>query len=83
MATATPALAKPAPPTAHRPMASVHGPLQIQSGRQSQAQPFKPLQIAPHKGDGAAPSPSASPEFNPLKRRHMAMPVVPPSDLAF
>ncbi|MBC5810339.1 MAG: hypothetical protein GIW95_05750 [Candidatus Eremiobacteraeota bacterium] len=57
----------------------------IQSGRQQPAAPpqqFKPLQIpvTPHKIE---PSPVPSPEFNPLKRRRMAMPGVPEVDLAF
>jgi hypothetical protein len=56
------------------------------NGRATQAQSFKPLQIpvGGHKAnDGAKPSPSATPEFNPLKHRHMAMPVAPAGELAF
>jgi hypothetical protein len=69
----------------HAPMASARAPLQVQTGRQAGAgQPFKPLQlqVAPRKLD-ATPGPAPSPEFNPLKRRRMAMPVTPDSDLAF
>jgi len=58
---------------------------QVQSGRQAGAsQSFKPLQlqVAPHKAD-ASPGPAPTPEFNPLKRRRMAMPVTPDSDFAF
>jgi hypothetical protein len=66
---------------------SVHAPV-FQPGRTTQAQSFKPLQIpvTPHKpADAAKPSPSASPEFNPLKHRRMAMPAMPSggSELAF
>ena len=64
---------------------SLHAPV-FQPGRTTQAQSFKPLQIpvTPHKpADAAKPSPT--PEFNPLKHRHMAMPTIPSAggELAF
>jgi len=77
------------PPAAARqnPVASVRAPLQLQTGAKPQiVQPFKPLQfqVAPHKPEAAAsPAPLATPEFNPLKRRHMAMPGIPETELAF
>ena len=69
----------------------------LQGGRTTQAQPFKPLQIIaqPHKAEGAKtpsadvtkPAPAATatatPEYNPLKHRHLAMPVAPSGELAF
>jgi hypothetical protein len=92
-ATTSAAIAKPSgqPVTSaasrQNPVASVRAPLQVQSGQKQQiAQPFKPLQfqVSPHKPEGAAsPAPLATPEFNPLKRRHMAMPGIPEPDLAF
>ncbi len=70
----------------HAPVASaIRAPLQIQTGRQAGAgQPFKPiqLQVSRHKSD-ASPGPQPTPEFNPLKRRRLAMPVVPDSDFGF
>ena len=55
--------------------------------------PFKPLQLhvvprnveAVPRNIEAVPAPTATPEFNPLKRRRMAMPAFPaqPGDLAF
>jgi hypothetical protein len=80
----TPAAAKSSAVASRTPL-SLHAPL-LQGGRTTQAQSFKPLQIpvSPRKAtDGAKPSPSATPEFNPLKHRHMAMPVAPSGDLAF
>ena len=70
------------------PVASTRGSLQIQTGQKqaSGTQGFKPLQlqVAPRKPENAAsPAPLATPEFNPLKRRHMAMPGIPEPDLAF
>jgi hypothetical protein len=68
------------------PVASaMRAPLQVHTGRQAGAtQPFKPLQlqVSPHKAD-ASPGPAPRPEFNPLKRRRLAMPVTPDSDFAF
>jgi hypothetical protein len=64
---------------------SVHGNV-LPGGRTTQAQSFKPLQIpiGTHKAnESAKPSPSATPLFNPLRQRHMAMPVAPSGDLAF
>jgi len=80
--------ARPPVATAHNPVANVRAPLQIQTGPKPQpaAQSFKglQLQVTPHRPEGAAtPVPASTPEFNPLKRRHMAMPVVPEPDLAF
>jgi hypothetical protein len=74
------------PATRRAPVATaVRTPLQGQSGRQAGAsQPFKSLQlqVSPRKAD-ASPGPGPTPEFNPLKRRRMAMPAAPDSDLAF
>lgn len=83
VAIGTPVAAKPRLAT---PL-SLHAPI-FQPGRTTQAQSFKPLQIqvTPHKpADAAKPSPSATPEFNPLKHRHMAMPTIPSGggELAF
>jgi len=83
VAIGTPVAAKPRASTAAT--LSVHGNV-LPGGRTTQAQSFKPLQIpvGGHKAnDGAKPSPSATPEFNPLKHRHMAMPVAPAGELAF
>jgi hypothetical protein len=76
-------------PASHAPVASAasasHAGIQVQTGRQAGAsQGFKPLQlqVSPRKRD-ASPGPAPTPDFNPLKRRRMAMPVTPDSDLAF
>ncbi len=53
--------------------------LRVQLGRQAGGSqtPFRPLQLnaIPRK---AQPSPAPAPEFNPLKRRRMAMPALAP-----
>jgi hypothetical protein len=92
-AASTAAVAKPtshAPAAAARqnPVASVRAPLQLQTGPKTStsSQGFKPLQlqVTPHKPEGSAsPAPIPTPEFNPLKRRRMAMPGIPEPDLAF
>jgi hypothetical protein len=79
--------------TRQNPVAATRGPLQIQAPLQAQAgkssgpaQQFKPLQIqvTPRKPEGfTSPAPGAMPEYNPLKRRRMAMPGIPEPDLAF
>jgi hypothetical protein len=96
-ATTSALAAKPSPhspvSTRQNPVTTARGPLQIQVPLQAQAgkssgpaQQFKPLQIqvTPRKPEGSAsPTPVATPEYNPLKRRRMAMPGIPEPDLAF
>ncbi len=69
------------------PVASVRATLQLQGGQRPQSAPaFKAPQFGsgPHKPNGAtSPAPLATPEYNPLKRRHLAMPGLPEPDLAF
>jgi hypothetical protein len=77
-----------AQPARQNPVANVHAPLQIQTGQRQQAagQPFKglQLQVTPRRsGNAATPAPLPTPEFNPLKRRRMAMPGSLEPDLAF
>jgi hypothetical protein len=48
----------------------IHVPLGRQASGTGVA-PFHAVQLAPHK---AGPSPAPTPEFNPLKRRRIAMP---------
>jgi len=73
--------------TAARGPLQIQVPLQAQAGKSSgSAQQFRPLQIpvTPRKPEGSAsPAPAATPEYNPLKRRRMAMPGIPEPDLAF
>lgn len=68
-------------------------PLQIQTGTnnkatlpQAKTAPFKPLQlpVTPRKPESTGPvAPSLLPDYNPLKRRHMAMPGAPDTEYAF
>ncbi len=88
------AAARPVAATPRVPLATAGRtlPLQIQAGTnskpslpQAKAAPFKPLQlqVTPRKpGTGPATTP-ALPNYNPLKRRHVAMPGAADTEYAF
>jgi hypothetical protein len=67
----SPALAKTAHPAHHNRVATVRA--------------TRPVQPAPLRRPETVTTPAPAPtaEFNPLKRRHMAMPGSPPTDFAF
>jgi hypothetical protein len=68
-----------APVLSDRPAAPSGQGLQVQFGGRSprEAAPLKPLQIPTRKIER---EPSSTQEFNPLKRRRMAMPGLPGDD---
>jgi hypothetical protein len=68
-----------APVLSERPAAPSGQGLQVQFGGRSQHEPapLKPLQIPARKIEH---EPSSTQEFNPLKRRRMAMPALPGDD---